>query len=138
MWHEKILLLLAAAHDAGGRRPTLYVFDNGVGRGALSIEEQTELTKKTGYAGIFYSGTKNIPELLAEHKSRSLKVLGIYTGMNLSDAKPGYDPGLPEAIRQLKGSGALITFTVNGKRQTATTSRFPSSARSPTWRHRPV
>ena len=42
-------------------------------------------------------------------------MLGIYTGMNLSDARPGYDPGLPEAIRQLRGTGALITFTVNGK-----------------------
>jgi sugar phosphate isomerase/epimerase len=43
-----------------------------------------------------------------------MRVLGIYTGMNLSDGKPGYEPNLPEAIRQLKGSGALITFTVNG------------------------
>ncbi len=93
----------------------LYVFDNGVGRGTLSIEEQAELTKRTGYRGIFYSGTKDIPRLLAAHKSRGLKVLGIYTGMNVADAKPGYDPGLPEAIRQLKGSGALITFTVQGK-----------------------
>src|ERR1035437_6600864 len=112
---KSILLLLAAATMMPAAKRPLYVFDNGVGSGVLSIEEQTELTKKTGYAGIFYSGTKNIPELLAAHKSRGLKVLGIYTGMNLSDAKPGYDPGLPEAIRQLKGSGALITFTVNGK-----------------------
>src|ERR1035437_1342043 len=101
---KSILLLLAAATMMPAAKRPLYVFDNGVGSGVLSIEEQTELTKKTGYAGIFYSGTKNIPELLAAHKSRGLKVLGIYTGMNLSDA-----------IRQLKGSGALITFTVNGK-----------------------
>lgn len=112
---KTIPILLAAAALAQAADAPLYVFDNGVGQGALSIEEQAELTKKTGYAGIFYSGTKNIPELLAAHKLRGLKVLGIYTGMNVSDAKPGYDPGLPEAIRQLKGTGALITFIVNGK-----------------------
>jgi len=102
-----LLALVAAA--------PLYVFDNGTGRGELSIEDQTELARKTGYAGIFYSGTKEIPRLLEAHHARGLKLLGIYTGMNLSDPKPSYDPGLPEAIRQLKGSGALITFTVNGQ-----------------------
>jgi sugar phosphate isomerase/epimerase len=110
-----LLALCALAALARAADAPLYVFDNGVGRGTLSIEEQTELAGKMGYAGIFYSGTNHLPELLAAHQARGLKVLGIYTGMNLSDAKPGYDPGLPEAIRQLKGSGALITFTVNGK-----------------------
>jgi sugar phosphate isomerase/epimerase len=109
------VLLLAAAAALNAASGPLYVFDNGVGRGALSIDEQAELTRKMGYAGILYSGTKDIPRLVAAHTSRGLKVLGIYTGMNLSDAKPSYDPGLPEAIRQLKGTGALITFTVNGK-----------------------
>jgi sugar phosphate isomerase/epimerase len=111
----KTFLLLIAAGIVQASDAPLYVFDNGVGRGELSIEQQTELARKTGYAGIFYSGTKDIPELLAVHKARGMRVLGIYTGMNISDAKPGYDPGLPEAIRQLKGSGALVTFTVNGK-----------------------
>ena len=76
-----LLLALAAAGP-------LYVFDNGTGRGELSIEDQTELARKTGYAGIFYSGTKEIPRLLDAHRKRGMKVLGIYTGMNLSDAKP--------------------------------------------------
>ncbi len=112
-----LLVLFAAGLLARAGDAPLYVFDNGVGRGTLSLDEQAELAKKTGYAGIFYSGTQNIGELLAAHKARGLKVLGIYTGMNLSDPKPGYDPALPEAIRQLKGTGALITFTVNGKAQ---------------------
>jgi sugar phosphate isomerase/epimerase len=110
----RILLALCAVALVHAADAPLYVFDNGVGGGSLSIEEQTELAHKTGYAGIFYSGTKDIQKLLAAHQARGMKVLGIYTGMNLSDAKPGYDPGLPEAIRQLKGSGALITFTVSG------------------------
>lgn len=93
----------------------LYVFDNGAGRGQLTLDQQAELTRETGYAGIFYSGTKDIPQLLAAHRARGLKVLGIYTGINVGDPHPAYDPGLPAAIEQLKGSGALITFTVNGK-----------------------
>ena len=111
----RILLALCAAALVQAADAPLYVFDNGLGSGSLSIEEQTELAHKTGYAGIFYEGTKNIPQLLAAHQARGMKVLGIYTGMDLSVAKPNYDPGLPEAIRQLKGTGALITFTVSGK-----------------------
>jgi len=108
------VLVACASLPAMGANP-LYVFDNGVGRGDISIDAQAELTKKTGYAGIFYSGVADIPQLIEAHRTRGMKVLGIYTGMNLSDATPGYDPGLPDAIRQLKGTGALITFTVNGK-----------------------
>ena len=60
---KTVLILLAAATLMPAAKRPLYVFDNGVGGGKLSATEQTELTKKTGYAGIFYSGTKNIPEL---------------------------------------------------------------------------
>lgn len=109
------LLLAAIALPALAADGPLYVFDNGAGRGALSIEEQAELAAGTGYAGLLYSGTKDIARMVAAHKARGLKVLGIYTGMNLSDPAPGFDPELPEAIRQLKGTGALVTFTVNGK-----------------------
>lgn len=110
---KQAVLFLAAAAALAADRP-LYVFDNGTGRGKLSIEEQAELAKRTGYAGIFVSGTKDMPQWVAAHKSRGMKVLGIYTGMDVSKPDAGYDPGLPEAIRQLKGTGALITFTVNG------------------------
>jgi sugar phosphate isomerase/epimerase len=95
--------------------PPLYVFDNGTGLGKLSLEEQVELAKRAGYAGLFYTGTRDIPRLLAAHKERGLKVLGIYTGMKLGEAAPAYEDGLPEAIDSLRGSGALIAFTVSGK-----------------------
>ncbi len=110
-----VLVLFAAALAASAADAPLYVFDNGTGRGELPIEEQVELARRTGYAGIFYSGTQKIPELLAAHRARGMRVLGIYTGMNVADPEPGCDPGLPAAIRQLRGTGALITFTVNGK-----------------------
>jgi sugar phosphate isomerase/epimerase len=92
----------------------LGVFDNGLGRGILSIDEQAELAYKTGYDGVLFAGTARIPEIRKALDSRGLKFYGIYTGMNVADKEPGCDPGLAEAIRQLRGSGALITFNVNG------------------------
>jgi sugar phosphate isomerase/epimerase len=112
---KPVLILLASALSAFCQQAPLFVFDNGLGLKTASIEEQADLARKTGYAGIFYTGTSEMPRVLEAHRSRGLKLVGIYTGMNLSDAKPAYDPGLPEAIRQLKGTGALITFTVSGK-----------------------
>ncbi len=112
---KNLLLLCAAATLAQAADAPLYVFDNGLGRTELSVEQQTELAARTGYAGVLHEGTRNIPELLAAHRAHGMKVLGIYTGMNVSDAQPGFAPDLPEAIRQLRGTGALITFTVNGK-----------------------
>jgi sugar phosphate isomerase/epimerase len=110
-----LLILAGAAMLAHAADTPLYVFGSGVGEAVLPIEAQAALAKKCGYAGIFYSGTAEIPRVIEAHRTQGLKLLGIYTGMNLSDAKPGYEPGLPEAIRQLLGSGSLIAFTVGGK-----------------------
>lgn len=109
----KCLIGFLLAFAANGAAP-LGVFDNGLGRGILSIDDQAELARKTGYDGVLFAGTARIPEMRKALESRGLKFYGIYTGMNVSDKEPGYDPGLPEAIRQLKGTGALITFNVNG------------------------
>lgn len=111
----RIAIALAASAFACAADAPLFVFDNGAGRGVLPIEEQVELARRTGYAGVFMSGTKDMPRWLAAHRERGMKFLGIYTGMDISKENPSYDPGLPEAIRQLKDSGTLITFTVNGK-----------------------
>ncbi len=113
-----LLLVLSAAAACAVDRP-LFVFDNGIGRGVLSIDEQVELARRAGYAGVFYSGTKEIPRLIASHRARGMKILGIYTGMNLNDPQPGADPGLPAAIAELRGTGALIAFTVNGRAEDA-------------------
>jgi sugar phosphate isomerase/epimerase len=107
------LFLMCSTAEAAG---PLGVFDNGLGRGILSIDDQAELARRTGYDGVLFAGTARIPEMRKALESRGLKFYGIYTGMNVADKEPGYDPGLPEAVRQLRGSGALITFNVNGHR----------------------
>jgi sugar phosphate isomerase/epimerase len=108
------LLLIFAATRLLAADASLGVFDNGLGRGIVSIDDQAELARKTGYDGVLFAGTARIPEMRKALESRGLKFYGIYTGMNVSDKEPGCDPGLPEAIRQLRGSGALITFNING------------------------
>jgi sugar phosphate isomerase/epimerase len=109
-----VMLFAARGLMAADAAAPLGVFDNGLGRGILSIEDQAELARKTGYAGVLFAGTAHIPEMRKALDSRGLKFYGIYTGMNVADKEPSFDPGLPEAIRQLRGSGALITFNVNG------------------------
>ena len=42
-----------------------FVFDNGTGRDQkVPLEEQAELVKRTGYAGLGYTGALRIPEML--------------------------------------------------------------------------
>jgi sugar phosphate isomerase/epimerase len=97
----------------------LYVFDNGVGSGTFTIQKQVQLAKSTGYAGIFAAdpeGMEQIPEFLKETRRQKIVFLGIYAGIDLSESKPTYDPRLKKAIRQLAGSGALITLYVPGPR----------------------
>jgi sugar phosphate isomerase/epimerase len=92
-----------------------FVFDNGTGRDEhVPLEDQAELVKRTGYAGLGFSGTQHILEILQALESRGLKLFSIYVGARIDGEKPSYDPGLPEAIRQLQGHGTVIWLTVNG------------------------
>jgi sugar phosphate isomerase/epimerase len=92
-----------------------FVFDNGTGRDQhVPLADQAELVKRTGYAGLGFSGAEHIPEILQALESRGLKLFSIYVGAILDGDKPTYDPGLPEAIRQLQGHGTVIWLTVRG------------------------
>lgn len=104
-----ILLLAMAAGEP------LFVFDNGLGRGELAVEEQVALARRTGYAGVLFAGADNAEKFVAAHRAAGMRVMGIYTGVNLDDARPALEPGLAEAIGAMRGTGALVTFTVRGK-----------------------
>jgi sugar phosphate isomerase/epimerase len=53
--------------------------------------------------------------MLQALESLGLKMFSIYVAARIDGEKPSYDPGLPEAIRQLQGHGAVIWLTVDGK-----------------------
>jgi sugar phosphate isomerase/epimerase len=92
-----------------------FVFDNGTGRDQhVPLEDQAELIKRTGYAGLGYTGTFHIPEMLQALESRGLKMFSIYVAAYIDGDTPHYDPGLPVAIQQLKGHGTVIWLTVRG------------------------
>ncbi len=94
---------------------SVFVFDNGTGRDQkLPLEEQAELVKRTGYAGLGFTGALHVPEMLQALESRGLKLFSIYVAAHVDGQKATYDTALPEAIRQLKGHGAVIGLTVQG------------------------
>ena len=109
--------LAALAPIAHGQKLTnpFFAFDNGTGRDQkLPLEEQAELVKRTGYAGLGYTGALQVPEMLKALESRGLKMFSIYVAVRVDGEKPSYDAALPEAIRQLKGHGTVIWLTVQG------------------------
>jgi sugar phosphate isomerase/epimerase len=92
-----------------------FAFDNGTGRDRkMPLEEQAELVKRTGYAGLGYTGALKVPEMLKALESRGLKMFSIYVAVRVDGDSPSYDAALPEAIRQLKGHGTVIWLTVQG------------------------
>ena len=95
-----------------------FVFDNGTGRDQkVPLQEQAELVKRTGYAGLGYTGALRIPEMLQALEGRGLKMCSIYVAVRVDGDRPAYDAALPEAIRQLKGHGTAIWLTVQGTAQ---------------------
>lgn len=106
--------LLTAAQAQKLTNP-FFAFDNGTGRDLkVPLEEQADMVKRAGYAGLGFTGTQRIPEMLQALESRGLKMFSTYVAVHVDGEKPSYEAGLPEAIRQLKGHGAAIWLTVQG------------------------
>ena len=108
-----LTLFLAAASHAQHLTNGLYAFDNGTGRDQkLPLADQAALIQRLGYAGVAYTGTDALPQLLHELDTRGLDLLSIYVASWADGRTPAYDPGVPQAIRQLKGRHTLILLTV--------------------------
>jgi sugar phosphate isomerase/epimerase/lysophospholipase L1-like esterase len=92
-----------------------FAFDNGIGRGRLTPEQQAKTLKKLGYAGIGYTGVRDLPRRIKAFKDCGLRVFNLYVGCNPSNKKRPYDPKLIDAMKQLEGTGAMLWLTVHGK-----------------------
>lgn len=109
--------LSSSAAEPSGRLKLdnpFFVFDNGTGRGQLPLAEQAQLVKDAGYAGIGYTGTRQIPEMLAELDRRGLVMFNTYVGVVLSPEGPVYDEHLRQAIGDLRGRETVLWLTVRG------------------------
>jgi len=114
-WLIFVFALALPAAAAQGLTNPFFAFDNGTGRDQhVPLARQAELVKRTGYAGLGFTGAKQIPEILNALESRELKLFSIYVGSQLGGDHPGFDPDLPEAVSQLKGHGTVIWLTVQG------------------------
>jgi len=110
-----ILWVAAPLMAASPLTNPFFAFDNGTGRDQhVPLEDQAELVKRTGYAGLGFTGTQHIPEILQALETRGLRMFSIYVAAHIDGDKPSYEPGLPEAIRQLRGHGTVIWLTVRG------------------------
>ncbi|TWU28734.1 sugar phosphate isomerase/epimerase family protein [Novipirellula artificiosorum] len=90
-----------------------FAFDNGVGRGSWTPQQQAELLSELGYAGMGGTGLNGLPEFLEAMRQRGLKLFSTYIPVNVADDKNPYDPKLPDAIRELAGSGTVLWVHVH-------------------------
>jgi sugar phosphate isomerase/epimerase len=106
---------VALAGDGGAAKP-FFAFDNGVGYGRVSPDDQAAILKEIGYDGISYTGAQRIPEMLKSLDARGLKMFSIYVEVCLTpeQGRPAYDPVLKDAIEQLKGRGTQIWLPISG------------------------
>jgi len=106
-------IMLVAGVACGGTTE-FFVFDNGVGRGTWTPEQQARTLKELGYDGISYNYMK--PADLAAWqkacKEQGLKIYGLYVHSFPDKPEQPYDPAFKEAIKMLKGTGTVIWLTL--------------------------
>ena len=108
-----VLVVAAQAFAQPDVDNRFFVFDNGVGRGSWTPEQQARTVKELGYDGISYNYT-NPEDLAAWQKAlgaQGLKLFGLYV-YTWFDKVPNYDARLPEAIKLLKGTETVLWITV--------------------------
>ncbi len=108
------LVLLAPCARAAEWPPAFFAFDNGVGRGSWTPEQQAQTLKELGYAGIGYSGTDELAARLEAFEEQQLKVFSIYVPC-FADKEEAFAPELAAAIKALKGTDVVVWLTVQGK-----------------------
>ncbi|MBN2132387.1 MAG: sugar phosphate isomerase/epimerase [Sedimentisphaerales bacterium] len=118
LWGFSLSLVLAQQLGAGdatrGPKNLFFAFDNGVGRGQWSPQQQADVLKELGYAGIGYTGTDDLPERLRTFKSRGLGVFSLYVHC-YPGREEAYPRELVEAMKQLEGTGTMLWLTVQGQ-----------------------
>ena len=108
-----MLTLLTSCAMAQGGAPEFFAFDNGVGRGKWTPEQQASALKEFGYSGISYNYTKpaDLAVWLKTFKAHGLKIFGLYVH-TFPDKEQPYDPAFKEAIKMLKCTDTIIWMTL--------------------------
>lgn len=114
-----LALFLAAQTFAIAHSSGLFAFDNAVGRGTWTPEQQASTLKQLGYDGISYNYTKpkDLAVWLATCKAHGIKLQALYVH-TFPDKEEAYDPDFKEAIPMLKNSGCVIWMTLREAKDT--------------------
>lgn len=93
--------------------PEFFVFDNGVGRGSWTPEQQAKTLKNLGFDGISYNYTKpaDLAAWQKAFKEQGLKIYGLYIYTYL-DRTNHFDPAFKDAIKLLKGTETIVWMTI--------------------------
>ena len=89
-----------------------YAFDNGVGRGQWTPDQQATTLKELGFDGISYNYTslKDLAAWQKAHAAAGTKIFGLYVHTFPDKAEP-YPTALREAAAMLKGSETVLWIT---------------------------
>lgn len=117
-----VLLVLvgeAVAAPPAKTRPPIYVYclEMGVkGTKPRPVPEQVALLKELGFDGIsgLFLLDPKLDEYLRAIDAAGLKLHMLQLSMNVNPSKPAFNPGLPDAIRKLKGRAVTISLTLEG------------------------
>jgi sugar phosphate isomerase/epimerase len=111
-------LLAAAEPPAPGLPNPFYAMDTAFRRGALTLEQQLDLVKELGFAGIAWSETApdqaRATAELAE--KRGLKMHTIYCAASVTpEGELTHSPQLPQLMEALRGHGTIIWLHIGGR-----------------------
>lgn len=112
-----LLSLLVSIGCACAQPSGLFAFDNAVGRGKWTPEQQAKTLKELGYDGISYNYTtpKDLAAWMQAFKAKGLKIHGLYVH-TFPDQQQPYDPAFNQAVQMLKGSDTVIWMTLRETR----------------------
>jgi sugar phosphate isomerase/epimerase len=116
-----VVLVGASPASAGAdQQPAnpFYAMDTAFQRTGLSIEQQFDLVKELGYAGIAW--TESTPAQAAavatQAEKRGLKMFAIYCQAKVTlDGKLTHSAGLLKLMEGLKGRGTIVWLHIGGK-----------------------
>ena len=113
-----VMLIAAGCGHSGEKSKAsfpLFAFDNYMTVGDYTGSQvRADTLKELGYDGMGTRGT-NLANQTEIFEKAGLKLFSTYLTLNL-DAEQKYDANLKNAIKQLKGKGTMLWFTVTSKK----------------------
>lgn len=93
----------------------LFAFDNGVGRDqGWNPLRQAQLVSKLGYAGIGYSGVKDLEERYAASQSQGIRIISFYEPFHVGAEKP-VSPRTLLQLANFDGKQTILWIHLHGE-----------------------